>query len=542
MFENIFNGRLMEMEPFKAKDLLKRYAEEKNKGKIIDMSRGDPSFPPSIKVQKVFACLTTLATIIQEKIGQKNSVLWHLNEENVEDARKELKKYFPEEWIALTEKTIKKIKNLIKGTSTTQLFIDIIRGLQSTGYGDVSGESEVRATISWYLKKKFEIDIPPENIILTLGAAEAIGKLFDLLRDPHKLNYLSPHHLIGTISPVYGPYNDIVWSPRVACKPVPLNIDPTTCEPTDHHISLFKEAICGKELSMFILVNPNNPTGRIFSENTLQKIAEELLKPIKRCLVVEDIVYADFAQGRFCSISKFLPEKTIIIGSLSKYFRATGNRLGYIAFSKKCEEYLNKEVFKWTLKSIAEDVYKIPEMGIVEYFKIAKSPDPSGALYHTHLCPKVAQYLGLLKLILDDGKSYHKEMLNRWSYFYKSLGMDHMITSSNDFVPYYCLVDFKELINKINEREKKFESLNNAIKNEEITPEHFLTFLAEKGLVVMPAGGFYIPGEGERRDKDKYWVVRFSVANVEMEHIEKAVNIINNSLKELEEKLKKIKS
>jgi aspartate/methionine/tyrosine aminotransferase len=524
--EDIFNGKLMEMEPFKAKEILKAHAEDVNKGNIIDMSRGDPSFPPSIEVQKVFSVLTTLVTIIQEDIGQAKSVLWHLEDKPVKNAWKKIKKIFPPEWIELIEKAIQKIHKI---SNSTQLYIDIIRGLQSTGYGDVGGESEVRATISWYLKEKFKIDIPPQNIILTLGAAEAIGKLFDLLRDPYKLNYLSTFHYIGTISPVYGPYNDIIWSSQVACKPVPLNIDPNTYEPSNKDIEAFKEAIKGKDLRMFILVNPNNPTGRIFSKDTLEKIAS-LLKPIERCLVVEDIVYADFAKEKFTTISSYLPDKTIIIGSLSKYFRATGNRLGYIAFSEECEKYLN-QIFKYTLHGIAKDVYKISQMDFIKYFKIAKSPDPSGALYHTHLCPKVAQYLGMLKLILDDGKIYYQEMKKRWKYFYKNLGMQEMVNSSHNFVPYYCVVDFKSLIEK---RKEKFSNLYNAIQNKKITPGQFLTYLAEKGLVVMPAGGFYIPEKEGEINEDKFWIVRFSVANVEMNHIEEAVNIINNSLKELE--------
>src|SRR5699024_8464077 len=85
-----------------------------------------------------------------------------------------------------------------------------------------------------------------------------------------------------------------------------------------------------------ILVNsPNNPTGAVYDQETLQAIAD-LAKQHDLYLIADEVywpyVYND---DEFVPLENLAPERTLVTGSLSKVFAMTGFRIGYLLGPKE---------------------------------------------------------------------------------------------------------------------------------------------------------------------------------------------------------------
>ena len=93
-----------------------------------------------------------------------------------------------------------------------------------------------------------------------------------------------------------------------------------------------------KKTKAMIVNSPSNPTGAIFSEETLKKLAEIALK--NNILIVSDEIYEKLIYNgkkhiSIASLSKEVKAKTIVVNGVSKTYAMTGWRIGYIASDDK---------------------------------------------------------------------------------------------------------------------------------------------------------------------------------------------------------------
>jgi aspartate aminotransferase len=79
-----------------------------------------------------------------------------------------------------------------------------------------------------------------------------------------------------------------------------------------------------------VLISPSNPTGRVLSREDLRAMAEALRGT--NAYVVSDEIYRElyYARERPESFSEFYPERTLVVGGLSKSMSMTGWRLGWL--------------------------------------------------------------------------------------------------------------------------------------------------------------------------------------------------------------------
>ena len=84
-----------------------------------------------------------------------------------------------------------------------------------------------------------------------------------------------------------------------------------------------------KNIKLVLLNSPNNPSGKVFSEETLKKIA--YLAQKYDWIVIEDAVYSEiFYEERPESITQYCPERSLVINSASKNLCMPGIRIGWI--------------------------------------------------------------------------------------------------------------------------------------------------------------------------------------------------------------------
>jgi aspartate aminotransferase len=87
------------------------------------------------------------------------------------------------------------------------------------------------------------------------------------------------------------------------------------------------ETMINSSTKMIVLNYPNNPTGKVLDDKTMEKIV--LIAKDHGLYLLSDEVYADYVFGRFSSIRKYEYAKSIIVGSFSKRYAMTGFRVGY---------------------------------------------------------------------------------------------------------------------------------------------------------------------------------------------------------------------
>ncbi|CAI4230980.1 unnamed protein product [Auanema sp. JU1783] len=163
-----------------------------------------------------------------------------------------------------------------------------------------------------------------QEILVTVGAYLSLYYTF--------LGWINHGDEVLLIEPTYDCY-----APQVRMaggSPVPVVMNLKEGAKTSAEFTLDVNALRNKwtpKTKMLVLNNPNNPTGKVFSREELEQIAEFVRE--KNLIVVADEVYEWHVFGgekmiRFASIPGMY-ERTISIGSAGKAFSVTGWKLGW---------------------------------------------------------------------------------------------------------------------------------------------------------------------------------------------------------------------
>lgn len=215
---------------------------------------------------------------------------------------------------------------------------DLIQNVNPTklhGYTSAPGDINVRKAIAEYLNKTYGCCESFDRIYMTCGAAASLTiSLHAILNEGEEVIVLAPF---------FPEYRVFVEKARGKLKTV-------KCKEDDFQIDLdaFKAAINANTKAV-IINSPNNPTGVVFKEETLKRLAKILENKEKEyghtIYIISDepyreLVYSDTKVPFMTNIY----DDTIVCYSFSKSLSLPGERIGYILVSSKCKESLN--VFK----------------------------------------------------------------------------------------------------------------------------------------------------------------------------------------------------
>ena len=185
-----------------------------------------------------------------------------------------------------------------------------------THYPPGNGYAYMLEAISKYEEKAHGLKYDPEEIILTIGATEGLFIGLSTVLNPGD-------EVIGP-TPAFGLYESITR----LLRGVPVSL-PTEGNRYQIDPEALKAAITDKTKAI-ILTSPNNPTGCIYTKETLDAIHDVLKdKPI---FVFCDDVYRElvYTEG-YHSFAEYqdMRDRIIVINSFSKPYAMTGWRLGY---------------------------------------------------------------------------------------------------------------------------------------------------------------------------------------------------------------------
>ena len=197
------------------------------------------------------------------------------------------------------------------------------------GYSPSLGITSVREAIAASLEKRFGIPYRAEHIFMASGAAGALAHAVRLVTEPGDE--------ILTFAPFFPEYHPYVDLTGAVLKVVPPDTD---C--FQINFEAFEEMITEK--TMAILVNtPNNPSGVVYSTETVKKLAKVLTEKSKEyghdIFLISDEPYREivFEGVDAPCVSKFY-DNTIMCYSFSKSLSVPGERIGYVAINPACAD------------------------------------------------------------------------------------------------------------------------------------------------------------------------------------------------------------
>ncbi|MDU8982229.1 pyridoxal phosphate-dependent aminotransferase [Bifidobacterium scardovii] len=216
--------------------------------------------------------------------------------------------------------------------SFTEAMIDLYRTAEPValhGYSPSLGIPSVRATIADSLNRRFGMDYTADYIFPTSGAA---GALAHALRAVTK-----PGDEIITFAPYFPEYQ-----PYVAGTGARLTIVPADTENFQINFAAF-EAAMNPGVTTVLINTPNNPSGAVYSEETLKRLAGILTAKQAEyghdIFLISDEPYREivFDGGTQPYPSRFY-DNTLSCYSWSKSLSLPGERIGYVAVNPRATD------------------------------------------------------------------------------------------------------------------------------------------------------------------------------------------------------------
>ncbi len=210
-----------------------------------------------------------------------------------------------------------------------QVFTDkMIELLQSRdtmelhGYSQSQGILAVRKKFAQFLNQTYGMEYTAEHIFMTTGAAGAVA---------HAVRAVTqPGDEVITFAPYFPEYNHYVNQTGAVLKIVPADT-----QQFQIHFEQLEKTLTPK--TMAVLINsPNNPSGTVYSEQTVKRLAELLCEKQKEyghdIFIISDEPYREilFAGVKAPYISKYY-DNTLSCYSFAKSLSIPGERLGYVA-------------------------------------------------------------------------------------------------------------------------------------------------------------------------------------------------------------------
>lgn len=214
----------------------------------------------------------------------------------------------------------------------TKAMIELLQTKDSSylhGYSPNPGNPEARQKTAESLNKRFGMDYKMDHIFMTSGAAGAIA---------HAVRCVTkPGDEVITFAPYFPEYNPYINKTGAVLKVVPANTK-------DFQINFDKfEEMLNANVHAVLINTPNNPSGIVYSTETIKKLAAILEDKQKEynheIFLISDEPYREIVFDGVDApyVSKFY-DNTLSCYSYSKSLSIPGERLGYVAVNPRAKD------------------------------------------------------------------------------------------------------------------------------------------------------------------------------------------------------------
>lgn len=218
---------------------------------------------------------------------------------------------------------------------TPKKAIDVLKTIDRTilEYSPSQGYLSLREKLVRYYSR-YEINLNPDDIIITAGGSEAVLYTF--------LSCLNPGDEIIVPEPAYANYMSFAVSAGAKIRAITTTIEDGFCLP---NVEKFEELI-NEHTKAILICNPNNPTGYLYSLKEMNQIRDLVQK--YNLYLFSDEVYREFIYTGSPYVSAMhlsgIEQNVVLIDSVSKRYSECGIRIGALITKN---ERLRKTVMKF---------------------------------------------------------------------------------------------------------------------------------------------------------------------------------------------------
>ncbi len=302
--------------------------------------------------------------------------------------------------------------------ATPEIALEVVRHMQISviEYTDSAGNHTLRSKLAGYYQK-LGIAINEEDILITTGGSEAILFAF--------MSTLNEGDEIIIPEPYYANYAAFAVMVGAKVKAVTATIENNFALPP---ISEFEKLITPRTKGI-VIINPNNPTGYLYSQNELEALAKMVKK--HNLYLYSDEVYRRYCYDGLPHFSVMniegIEENAILFDSMSKRYSECGIRVGAIITRNKevlgaslkfgmarlCPPALGQIAAEASLDTSDEYFHRVHQEYVQRRDFMVEAlnkipgvvcPNPKGAFY------------SIVKLPIDDSEKFARWLLEEFDY------------------------------------------------------------------------------------------------------------------------------
>lgn len=216
-----------------------------------------------------------------------------------------------------------------KFNSVIKELLDTREPVTLHGYSPSHGLPEVREKVAAYLKERFGLPYERKHIFMTSGAAASIAHAVRAVADAgDEVITFAPYF------PEYGPYINHTGAL--------LKVVPADTGSFQINFEAFAD-MCSEKTAAVLINTPNNPSGIVYSEETIERLSRILKEKEAQfghpIYIISDEPYREIIfKGADSPCISRIYNNTLMCYSFSKSLSIPGERIGYVAVSPLCED------------------------------------------------------------------------------------------------------------------------------------------------------------------------------------------------------------
>jgi len=483
-------SKYAKLSPFELKDELIKLASGKENRLMLNAGRGNPNFLATLPRRAFFQLglfATTEAELSYSYMPHGVGGLPHIDgiEARFERFTAENR---DKPGVAFLARSLSYIRDQI-GLSASAFLHEMVEGVLGTNYPVPPRMLNVSEQIvrQYIVKEMIGGFLPPKSVDLFAveGGTAAMTYIFNSLKQN---GLLKRGDKVAIGMPVFTPYIEIPELDEYGLESVYIDADPKLgWQYPDAELEKLKDPA----IKIFFCVNPSNPPSVKMDDRSLEKVAQIVRDHRPDLYILTDDVYGTFADD-FRSLFAICPQNTMLVYAFSKYFGATGWRLGVIATHKN-------NVFDDALAALPKDTKKaldkrygslLPDVSKLSFIDRLVADSRTVALNHTaglSTPQQVQMVLFSLFALMDENDGYKAELKKlirrREAALYRELGLEPI--ENKNAVDYYTLLDLEDIARKLYGDEFAVW-----VKAKSSAGDLLFRIAEETGIVLLPGRGF----------------------------------------------------
>lgn len=478
------------LSPFELKDELIKLASGSENRLMLNAGRGNPNFLSTLPRRAFFRLGLFATTEAELSYSYMPHGVGGLPQIDGIEARFErfTAEHRDQPGVLFLSKCLSYVRDQL-GLSASAFLHEIVEGILGSNYPVPPRMLKVSEQVvrQYIVKEMIGGFIPAGSIDLFAveGGTAAMTYIFHSLQQN---GLLKRGDKVAIGMPAFTPYIEIPELEEFGLEQVHIDADP-------HANWQYPEAELEKlkdlAIKIFFCINPSNPASVKMDDRSLETVARIVMESRPDLFILTDDVYGTFADD-FRSLFAICPRNTMLVYSFSKYFGATGWRLGVIATHKD-------SIFDRALDELPEEMKAsldrrygtlLPDVRNLKFIDRIVADSRTVALNHTaglSTPQQVQMVLFSLFALMDESDGYKAELKKlvrrREAALYRELGVapDRDVNA----VDYYTLLDMEDVARKI-----YGGGFAAWVKAKFSSGDLLFRIAKETGIVLLPGKGF----------------------------------------------------